>query len=49
MFFVYRVLANLIFLFSPLIILIRLFKKKNIPKGLKKNFQFILKKGFLEN
>ena len=44
MFFVYRVLANLIFLFSPLIILIRLFKKKEHPKRFKEKFSIHTKK-----
>jgi len=44
MFFVYRVLANLIFLFSPLIILIRLIKKKEHPIRFKEKFSIPTKK-----
>ena len=44
MFFVYRVLANLIFLFSPLIILIRLLKKKEHPIRFKEKFSINTKK-----
>tara|TARA_B110000967_G_scaffold79509_1_gene82171 strand:- start:3743 stop:4990 length:1248 start_codon:yes stop_codon:yes gene_type:complete len=38
MFFVYKVLANLIFLLSPLIILIRLLKRKEHPTRFKEKF-----------
>ena len=44
MFFVYRVLANLIFLFSPLIIFIRLLKKKEHPIRFKEKFSIHTKK-----
>ncbi len=44
MFFIYRVLANLIFLFSPLIILIRLFKKKEHIRRFKEKFGIYTKK-----
>jgi len=44
MFFVYRVLANLIFLFSPLIILIRLLKKKEHPRRFKEKFSINTRK-----
>ena len=44
MFFVYKVLANLIFLFSPLIILIRLFKRKEHPTRFKEKFSIHTKK-----
>ena len=44
MFFVYRVLANLIFLFSPLIILIRLLKKREHPKRFKEKFSINTRK-----
>ena len=38
MLFFYRISINLIFIFSPLIILIRLFKKKEDPKRFKEKF-----------
>jgi len=44
MFFVYKILANLIFLFSPLIILIRLLKKKEHPIRFKEKFSINSKK-----
>ncbi len=44
MFFFYRVLANLIFLFSPLIILIRLIKRKEHPIRFKEKFSIRTKK-----
>jgi len=44
MFFIYRILANLIFLFSPLIILIRLLKKKEHPLRFKEKFGVHTKK-----
>ena len=44
MFFVYRVLVNLIFLFSPLIILFRLFKRKEHPTRFKEKFSIHTKK-----
>ena len=44
MFFVYRILLNLIFLFSPLIILIRLLKKKEHFKRFKEKFSIHTKK-----
>jgi hypothetical protein len=40
MLFFYRFAINLIFLISPLILLIRLVKKKRIYVDLKKNFVF---------
>jgi len=43
MFFVYRVLANLILIFSPLAILVRLFKKKEHPIRFKEKFGFYTK------
>ena len=42
---VYRLLINFILVLSPLIILIRLIKKKNISLDLKKNLHFFQKKG----
>ena len=44
MFFVYRILTNLIFFFSPLIILIRLLKKKEHPTRFKEKFSIHTKK-----
>ncbi len=44
MFFAYRVLANLIFLFSPLIILIRLIKRKEHLTRFKEKFSIHTKK-----
>ena len=44
MFFVYRVFTNLILLFSPIIILIRLFKNKEHPKRFKEKFAICSKK-----
>jgi len=44
MFFVYRTLANLIFLFSPIIILIRLLKRKEHPTRFKEKFSIHTKK-----
>ena len=44
MFFVYRVLTNLILVISPIIILIRLFKKKEHPQRFKEKLGFYTKK-----
>ena len=44
MFFIYRVLTNLVFLFSPVIILIRLFKKKEHVTRFKEKFGIYKKK-----
>ena len=44
MFFIYRVLTNLILLFSPIIILIRLLKKKEDLTRFKEKFGFYKKK-----
>jgi len=44
MLFVYRILVNLIFLFSPIIILIRLLKKKEHPTRFKEKFSIHTKK-----
>jgi len=49
MFFVYRIIINFIILISPLIILIRLIKKKKIKLDLKKNFVFFQKKEEMVN
>ena len=43
MLFLYRILINIIFLLSPIIIIYRLLKKKKILKDLKKNFVFFQK------
>ncbi len=44
MFFIYRILINLVILFSPLIILIRLIKKKEDKNRFKEKFCFFTKK-----
>mgnify|MGYP000751665186 FL=1 len=44
MFFVYRILTNLILILSPLIIIIRLLKKKEHQKRFKEKFGFYTKK-----
>ena len=44
MLFIYRVVINLIVLISPIIIFIRLFKKKEDPKRYKEKFCFFSKK-----
>ena len=44
MFFIYRILINLIFLFSPIIILVRLLKKKEHPIRFKEKFCVYSKK-----
>ena len=44
MLFIYRVLINIVLLLSPLIILIRLFKKKEDPVRFKEKFCFFSKK-----
>lgn len=44
MFFVYRILSNLILIISPIIILIRLFKKKEHPSRFKEKYSFHSKK-----
>ena len=44
MLFFYRVVINLIILFSPIIILIRLLKKKEDPKRFKEKFGFFSEK-----
>ena len=44
MFFIYRLLTNLIFIFSPIIILIRLLKKKEHPTRFKEKFGIYTKK-----
>ena len=46
MFFAYRILTNLILILSPLIIFIRLLKKKEHPKRFKEKFGFYTKKKF---
>ena len=49
MFFLYRIFINIVLLFSPLIILIRLLKKKKTQLDIKKNFVFLQKKRKKEN
>ena len=44
MFFIYKVLINIVFLFSPLIILIRLIKRKENIKRFVEKFGFFTKK-----
>ena len=44
MFFTYRILTNLILILSPIIIFIRLLKKKEHPKRFKEKFGFYTKK-----
>ena len=44
MILVYRLLINLVFVFSPLIILIRLIKKKEDIKRFKEKFTFFSQK-----
>ena len=44
MFFIYRILINLIFIFSPIIILVRLLKKKEHPIRFKEKFCIYSKK-----
>ena len=43
MFFVYKILINLIFFFSPLILIVRLLKKKEDPIRFKEKFGFFSK------
>ena len=49
MLYIYRFLINITYIISPIIIIFRLFKKKNIQKDLKKNCAIFqsLKKGRL--
>ena len=44
MFFIYRVLINLILIISPIIIFLRLFKKKEHPSRFKEKFAFFTKR-----
>ena len=44
MFFIYKILINLVFFFSPLIIIFRLFKGKEDPKRFKEKIGFFSKK-----
>ncbi len=48
MIIIYRFFINLILIFSPIIIFVRLLKKKKISKDLKKNLPFFQKKGRVE-
>ena len=49
MFFIYRIIINLILLISPIIIFIRLLKKKKIQIDSKKNSAYSQKKENQEN
>ena len=49
MLLIYRILINLITLISPIIILIRLFKKKEHPKRFLEKYCYLLKKKIKEN
>ena len=49
MFFLYRIFINVILIFSPLIILVRLLKKKKTQLDIKKNLVFFQKKNTKEN
>ena len=49
MFFFYKILTNLIFIFSPVIIFIRLLNKKEHPTRFKEKFGIYKKKKFQEN
>ena len=44
MLIIYRILINIIYLLSPIIIIIRLIKKKEDPKRFKEKFCFFTKK-----
>jgi len=44
MFFVYRIFTNLVLIFSPVIIFIRLLKNKEHPNRFKEKFGFYTKK-----
>jgi len=44
MFFVYKILINIVFFFSPLILIIRLIKEKEDPRRFKEKLGFFLKK-----
>ena len=48
MLLVYRLLINLIIILSPLIIAVRLIKKKEHPSRFKEKFCFFTKKEWLE-
>ena len=48
MLIVYRILINLIFILSPIILIIRLLKKKEDIKRFKENFVFFLKEEGVE-
>ena len=47
MLIIYRFLINIILLFSPIILIIRLIKKKKIFSGFERNFVFFQKKEVL--
>ena len=44
MFFVYKILINIIFFCSPLILIIRLIREKEDPKRFKEKLGFFIKK-----
>ena len=44
MFFIYKFLINIVFFFSPLILIIRLIKEKEDPKRFKEKIDFFFKK-----
>ena len=44
MLIIYRILINIVYLLSPIIIIIRLIKKKEDPKRFKEKFCFFTKK-----
>ena len=44
MLIIYRILINIIYLLTPIIIIIRLIKKKEDPKRFKEKFCFFTKK-----
>ena len=49
MLIIYRILINFIFLISPLILIFRLIKKKNISLDLRKNIAFSQKQKKMVN
>ena len=49
MFFVYKILINIIFFCSPLILIIRLIREKEDPKRFKEKLGFFIKKRKIKN
>ena len=49
MYFIYRVIINLVFLFSPILILIRLIKGKEDPNRYKEKFCIYSKKNYFKS